>query len=100
MSYNQNLQFMTQSQDMWLEMVKRAPVITAGNPLGTEENFPFDNSFVADKGKVWDLISSIMIKTYAWPQIKHARKRCDGKKSMLEYHDPFYGPNNVDHIQK
>ena len=34
------------------DMFKRAPIITEGNPLGTEEDGPFDDSFVADRGKV------------------------------------------------
>ena len=34
------------------EMVKRAPIIAAGNPLVTEEDAPFNESFIADRGKV------------------------------------------------
>ena len=34
------------------EMVKRAPIIATGNPLGTKDDGLFDDSFVADRGKV------------------------------------------------
>ena len=38
------------------DMVKRAPIIAAVNHMGTEEDPPFNDYFVADRGKVWDLI--------------------------------------------
>ena len=46
-------------------MFKRALIIATGNPLGTEEDGLFDDSFVADRGKVRDLISPLIIKTEA-----------------------------------
>ena len=81
-------------------MVKRATIIAEGNPLGTEEDVPFDDSFVADIRKVRDLISPLIIKTEACPHTKHARKRRDGRKEMLAFYDHFMGPNNVNEIQK
>jgi len=50
------------------EMVKRAPII------GTKENGPFDDTFMGDNGKVWDLISPLLITMEAWPHVKSARK--------------------------
>ena len=81
-------------------MVKRAPIIAAGNPLGTEEGFPFNDDFVFDRGKVWDLIYPIIVKTEAWPRIERARTIRDGRKAMMVFYDHFLGPNNVDCIQK
>ena len=34
------------------ETVKRALIIAAGNPLGTEEDGPFNDSIIADIGRV------------------------------------------------
>ena len=82
------------------EMVKRAPIVVAGNPQGIEEDSPFDDSFISDRGKLWDLISALIIKREAWPHIKQARTIRDGRKAMLAFHDHFLGPTNVDHIQK
>ena len=62
------------------EMVKRAPIIATENPLETEEDGPFDNSFVFGRGKVWDLVSPLIIKAEAWPHIKLARTSSDGRK--------------------
>ena len=82
------------------DMVKRALIIVEGNKLGAEEDTPFKNSFLTDRGKVWDLIYPLIIRTEVWPHIKLARTSHDGRKAMLEFHDPFLGPKNVDHIQK
>ena len=82
------------------EMVKRAKIVATGNMLGTEHYGPFNESFVADRGKVWDIISQLIIKKEAWLHIKHSRTSRDGRKSMLEFHDHFLVPNSVDHIQK
>ena len=71
----------------------------AGNPTGTEEDGPFDDSFVADKEKIWDLISPIIIKIEAWTHIKHARTSRGGINAILAFHDKFLGTNKVDHIQ-
>ena len=45
------------------EMVKRAWIIATGNPLGMEEDGPLDESFFADREKVRDIISPLIIKT-------------------------------------
>ena len=82
------------------EMVKRAPIIVAGNANCTESDGPFDDTFVGDRGKVWDLICPLLITTEAWPHVKSARKNRDGRKAMLAFYDHFLGPNNIDHIQK
>ena len=34
------------------EMVKRATIFAAGNPLGIEEDGPFDDSFVSNREKL------------------------------------------------
>ena len=82
------------------EIVKRATIIATRNNPGIEEDGPFNNSFVADRGKLWDLISPLIIKTEAWPHIKHARTSRDRRKAILAFNDQFMGPNNVDYIQK
>ena len=82
------------------EMVKREPIILPGNLQGTEEDGPFEDYFITDRGKVWDLISPIIIKKEAWPHIKCARTSCDSRISIFAFHDCFLGPNNVDHIYK
>ena len=33
------------------EIVKRAPIIAAVNPQGTEEHGPFDDSFISNRGE-------------------------------------------------
>ena len=81
-------------------MFKRAPIIAAGNTLGIEEYTLFEESLITDRGKVWDLISPLIIKTEACPHIKNARTSRDGIKAMLTFHHHFMGPNNVDYIQK
>ena len=82
------------------EMVKRSLIIAAGNSIGTEKDGPFNESFVSDRGKLWDLISTPIIKKEASPYIKCYRTSHYGIKTMLEYHDHFLGPNTVNHIQK
>lgn len=82
------------------EMVKRAPIIKTGSMNGTEQDGPFDDTFMGDSGKVWDLISPLLITTEAWPHVKSARKSRNGRKAMLAFHDHFLGPNNISHIQK
>ena len=73
------------------EMVKRAPIIVAGNTNGTEQDGPFDDTSVGDRGKVWDLICPLLITTEAWPHVKSARKIRDGRKAMLAFYDHFLG---------
>ena len=82
------------------EMIKRSLISVAGNTQGTEEDGPFNEFFIADRSKVWNLISPLIIKTEAWPHIKNARTSRDGIKAMLTFHHHFMGPNNVDYIQK
>ena len=66
----------------------------------TEEDGPYSDTCIRDKGKVWDLISPLLHVTDEWPHMKTTRKNCDGKKVMLAFFDHFGGPNNVDHLQK
>ena len=82
------------------DMVKRAPILEELNPQGTEEDAPFDNSFIADRGEIWYFISPLIIKKETWTHIKRTRMSRDGRKAMLAFRDQFLGPNNVDHIQK
>ena len=81
-------------------MFKREPIIAAGNTLGIEEYTLFEESLITDRGKAWDLISPLIIKTEACPHTKRAMISREGRKVMLVFHDYFLGPNNVDHIQK
>ena len=82
------------------EMVKRAMIVAAGNSLVTEEDGPFNDSFVANIGKLWDLICPIVIKTEACTHIKCARTMRDRRKAMMALHDHFMVTKNVNHIQK
>ena len=68
------------------EMVKRAPIIVAGNTNGTESDGPFDDTFVGDWGKVWDLICPFLITTEAWPHVKSARNNHDGMKATHAFY--------------
>ena len=62
------------------DMFKRAPIIAAVNPLGMEEDGPFSDYFIADIGKLRDILSPLIIKTEAWTHIKRTRTSRDSSK--------------------
>ena len=82
------------------DMVKREHIIASGSPIVTEEYGPLYDSFIADRRKVWDLISPLIIKSEAWTKIKRARTSRDRRKATLEFHDHFMESKNINHIQK
>ena len=76
------------------------PIIETGCASNTtEEDGPFDDTFIGDIGKIWDLISPLLHVTDAWPHGKSARKNCGGHKAMLLFCGHFGGPNDVDRVQ-
>ena len=82
-------------------MVKRVLTIEPVHATNaTEKDGPFADTFIGDRGKVWDIIYQLIYVTDAWPPVNVFRKKCDGRKAMLAFYDHFLGTNNVGHLQK
>jgi hypothetical protein len=72
------------------EMIARSPhVDAAGNPT---------SSFIADRQKVWDLISSITRDKDCWTYVKPAQRARNGRMAFMGLHNRYLGPNNVDNM--
>ena len=74
------------------EMVKIVLII--GPELATnatEENGQFSDTFIVDRGNIWDIICLLLHVMYAWPHVNIARNNCDGQKAMLAFYDHFRG---------
>ena len=56
-----------------------------------KEDRPFDENFIGDRGNIWDLISTLLHVTDAWPHVRGARSNPDGQKAMLAFYDHFGG---------
>ena len=74
------------------EMVKRAPIITAGNTLGTEEDGPFDDSFVSDREKNGILYPHLSSKQRPYYTSNAPGRAVTGERkcwrSMINFWDP------------
>ena len=81
------------------KLVKRVPIIEPGHAANaTEEDGPFSDTFIGDRGKVWDLIYAFLHVMDALQHMKGTRRNCDGRKAMLTVYDHFLGLNNMDHL--
>lgn len=76
--------------DVTDEMIARAPHLdAAGQPLST---------YLADRHKVWELITEICREDDCWSYIKPAQRTRDGRKAYRCLYDHYLGPNNVDNM--
>ena len=77
-------------------MVKMVMIIEPGNAANArEDDGRFDDTFIVDRGKLCDIISSLLHVRNAWPHVKSARNNCNGRKATLAFYDNFGGTNNV-----
>ena len=57
------------------EMVKLAPIIESGHATNAiEEDGPFIDTVIGDRGKVWDLIDLLLQYMEVWPPMKSTRR--------------------------
>jgi hypothetical protein len=76
--------------DVTDEMIARAPHWDdAGQSLST---------YLADRHKVWELITEICCEDECWSYIKPSQRTRDGRKAYQCLYDHYVGPNNVDHM--
>ena len=74
------------------EIIKRVPIIEPGHASNeTEEDEPFYDTFIGDRGKVWYLIYPLLHVTDAWPHVNISSNNCDSWKSMLDFYDHCWG---------
>ena len=82
-------------------MVIRVPIIGPVHAeYATEEDGPFSDTFIGDRGKVWDIIYLLLRVTDAWTHMQISRSNHNGQKAMIALYDHFLRPNNVDYPQK
>ena len=83
------------------EMVKIVPITEPGNAANaTEEYGPFSDTFIKDRGNVWDIIPPLLHVTDACTHVNSNMRNHDGWKAIIEFYDHFLGPNNMNHLQK
>ena len=81
-------------------MVKIVWIVDPGHASNaTEEDMPFADTFIRERGKSWYIISPLLHVTDAWPHVKSPRKNRGGHKAMLLFCGHFGGPNDVDRLQ-
>ena len=73
-------------------MVKMVMIIEPGNAANArEDDGRFDDTFIVDRGKLCDIISSLLHVRNAWPHVKSARNNRNGQKATLAFYDHFLG---------
>ena len=72
------------------ELISRAPIHDAtGVPTAT---------YLADRGRVWDLLSEITRNKECWSYVRPAQRKRDGRKAYLGLKMHYLGKNNVDNM--
>ncbi|KAI2490202.1 hypothetical protein MHU86_24393 [Fragilaria crotonensis] len=76
------------------EMIARAPHFT----LGDDNVRVPDPVYLANREKVWDIISKITRDHSSWTYVKPAQRARDGRMAFHGLYQHFLGPNNVDNM--
>jgi hypothetical protein len=76
------------------EMIARAPHFST-NALGVRVPDPI---FLANREKVWDIISRITREHSSWTYVKPAQRTRDGRMAYNGLYLHYLGPNNVDNM--
>ena len=76
------------------EMISRARHYT----LAADGTKTFDPVYLANNGKVWDIISKITREHSSWTYVKPAQRSRDGRLAFENLYQHFLGPNNVDNM--
>lgn len=74
------------------EMIERAP-----HHDGTPNQIPTE-SYLADRTKVWEIISGLTRDHACWTHVKPAQRHRDGRMAFRRLWDHYLGPNNVDNM--
>jgi hypothetical protein len=56
------------------------------------------DTFVADRQRVWELLSAICRDSDCWTYLKTAQRTKDGRLAYRSLYDHYLGPNNVDNL--
>ncbi|KAI2494566.1 hypothetical protein MHU86_19981 [Fragilaria crotonensis] len=76
------------------EMIARAPHYT----LNAENVRVPDPVYLANRGRVWDIISQITREHPCWTYVKPAQKTRDGRMAYHGLYLHYLGPNNIDNM--
>ena len=71
------------------ELIARAPILT-GNA--------FTPTYLADRARVWELLSEITRNEDCWSYVRPAQRTRDGRMAFLGLRGHYLGTNNVDNM--
>ena len=80
-------------QSLQDELIARAP-IRVGNP----GNAAYTAEYLADRSKVWELISDLTRDQDCWSYVRPAQRTRDGRLALLVMKNHYLGENNVDNM--
>ena len=74
------------------EMIARAPIAQ----VGADGAVLYNATYLMDRERVWDIISTITQSHECWAYAKKGQRRRDGRVAFKAIYDHYLGPNSVD----
>ena len=80
-------------QSLQDDLIARAPI-----RVGNAGNTAYTADYLADRSKVWKLISDLKRDQDYWSYVRPAQRTCDRRLAFLGLKNHYLGKNNVDNM--
>ena len=80
-------------QSLQDNLIARAPI-----QVGNARNAAYKADYLADRSKVWELISYLTQDQDCWSYVRPAQRTRDGRLAFLGLKNHYLGENNVDNM--
>ena len=77
------------------ELIARAPILAVGS---TSLSNPFTQTYIDDRSKVWELLSTLTRDLECWSYVMPSQKNRDGRSTFLNLKIHYLGVNNVNNM--